>query len=42
MKKMIAVLVDEVRSETRRANISHTETVQKEVKELKESCRDFS
>jgi DNA topoisomerase-3 len=31
MKRMIAVLVDEVRSETRRANISHAGTVQKEV-----------
>ncbi|MBX9887580.1 MAG: DNA topoisomerase 3 [Flavobacteriaceae bacterium] len=31
MKQMIAVLVDEVRSETRRANISHAGTFQKEV-----------
>lgn len=31
MKQMIAVLVDEVRSESRRANISHAGTVQKQV-----------
>jgi hypothetical protein len=35
MKKMIAVLVDEVRSETRRANISYTETVQKRSSKVK-------
>ncbi len=34
MKQMIAVLVDEVRSETRRANISHSGTIQKEVTKI--------
>lgn len=34
MKKMIAVLVDEVRSETRRANISHAGNVVKEVEKV--------
>jgi DNA topoisomerase-3 len=39
MKNMIAVLVDEVRSETRRATISHAETIQKEdVKVIKKKA----
>jgi hypothetical protein len=38
MKKMIAVL-DEVRSESRRANISHMNCSKKVAKVLKESCR---
>jgi hypothetical protein len=42
MKKMIAVL-DEVRSESRRANISHMKLFKKSFKGAKkESCRDFS